>query len=258
MYFYGDYHMHTRASDGRGTLEQMAKAAMDKGLKEIAITDHGPSNIFVGIKSPDVLLSVLDYVRPLNQLYDGEFRILVGVEADVTSCDGEIDVPYEIYRQLDLTLVGLHPNIIPETAKSGLAIVGGNKLARIIPRVREAVTEINTKALTAAIKKHGINIVTHPGLGMPVDFKEVAAACSFTGCAFEINTGHNYIAPVEVRCALEQGARIIVNSDAHFPETVGELQSGWEVLIAAGAAPHQVVNLTEKGRKRLAELREIY
>jgi putative hydrolase len=196
MYFYGDYHMHTKASDGRGTLEQMVKAAMDKGLREIAITDHGPSNIFVGIKSPQVLLRLLDYAGSLNKLYDGEFRILVGVEANVTSCEGDIDIPYDVYRHLDLLLVGLHPNIIPETVKAGVYFVAGNKLAGLVPRVRNAVTEINTRALTAAIEKHGVNIVTHPGLGMLVDFKEIAAACRSAGCAFEITLVTTIFLPV--------------------------------------------------------------
>lgn len=256
MYFFGDYHMHTKNSDGRGTLEQMVKAAMDKGLKEIAITDHGPSNLFVGISSLDILLKTKDYARSLNEIYDGEFRILVGVEADVTSCNGDIDIPYEIYSQLDLLLVGLHPHVITDNFKSGAYIVGGNKLARLIPGVRDAVIEVNTKALAAAMRRHKVDIVTHPGLGMPVNISEIAAACRSAGCAFEINTGHNYISPGEVRSALEQGCRIIVNSDAHFPETVGELQTGWEVLIAAKADPEQVVNLTQKGRKRLKELKE--
>lgn len=256
MYFYGDYHMHTTASDGRESLERMVKAAREKGLKEIAITDHGPSNLFAGIKSPEVLLRLRDYARLLNQSFEGEFRILVGVEADVTSCQGDIDVPYDIYKELDLLLVGLHPHIIPDTVEAGIYLVGGNKAQRFLPGLREAVAEVNTRALTAAIRKHGAQIAAHPGLGMPVDIKEVAVACRAAGCAFEINTGHDYISPREVGWALDQGAQIIVNSDAHFAGTVGKLQSGWEVLIAAGAGPEQVVNLTEKGRKRLMRLKE--
>ena len=256
MYFFGDYHTHTKSSDGRGTMEAMVKAARDKGLKTIAITDHGPSNLFVGVKNPEVLLQNLEYAHCLNSLYEGEFRILVGVEADVTSCTGDIDIPCQVYSKLDLLLVGLHPNIIPRTVKDGAYLVGGNKAARVVPCLREAIKEINTQALKSALSRHPVDIVTHPGLGMPVDLSEIAAACRAEGCAFEINTGHNYLTPGEVRCVLDQGTQVIVNSDAHFPETVGELQSGWEVLVAAGGDPELVVNLTQKGRKRLAELKE--
>lgn len=256
MYFYGDYHMHTRASDGRGTLEEMIQAAISKGLREIAITEHGPANLLVGIESPKVLLDLLDYARSLNKFFDGEFRVLVGVEADVTSCEGDIDIPYEIYKQLDLLLVGLHPNIIPKTLRSGISLVGGNKLAGVVPGVKDAVTETNTRALVSALRLHPVKVVTHPGLGMPVDIGEISAACRDTGAAFEINTGHNYQTVGQVREALVHGAPIIVNSDAHFPATVGELQAGWELLIAAGASPEQVVNLAPQGRKRLAELKE--
>jgi putative hydrolase len=256
MYFYGDYHMHTLASDGRGTLEEMIQAGRSKGLREISVTEHGPANLLVGIESPEVLLGILKYARLLNKVFDGEFRVLVGVEANVTSCEGDIDIPYEIYKQLDQLLVGLHPNIIPETLRSGISLVGGNKLAGLFHGVRDAVTDINTRALVAALRRHPVKVVTHPGLGMPVDIGEISAACRDTGAAFEINTGHNYQTVGQVREALVHGAQIIVNSDAHFPETVGELQVGWELLIAARASPEQVVNLAPQGRKRLAELKE--
>lgn len=256
MYFYGDYHMHTKYSDGRGSLEQMVQAARKKGLKEIAVTDHGPRNIGVGIRNTDVLLKTLDHARALNRLFAGEFRILVGVEADVISCQGDIDVPREVYSQLDLLLVGLHPHIIPATAEAAAWLFGGNKFAALFPPVRDAVARVNTCALVSALEKHPVDIVTHPGLGMPVDISQVARVCTGRGIAFEINTGHDYITPSQVLRAVEEGAKIIVNSDAHYPETVGELQAGWEVLLAAGVDADRVVNLSEKGRRRLTELKE--
>ncbi len=256
MYFFGDYHMHTTDSDGRGSMEQMVQTARKKGLQEIAITDHGPRNIGVGIRNTGVLLRARDHAHKLNELFDGEFRILVGVEADVISCGGEIDVPGEVYRELDLLLVGLHPHVIPSDLETGAYLVGGNKLAYIFPPIREAVSKVNTRALVAALSRHPVNIVTHPGLGMAVDIPAVARTCAQRGCAFEINTGHNYIKPSQVRQAIREGTEIIVNSDAHFPETVGEFQSGWEVLLAAGADPDRVINLTKKGRERMAELKE--
>lgn len=256
MYFYGDYHTHTKNSDGRASLEKMVQAARDLGLREIAITDHGPRNIGVGISNTRILLETRDYVRELNRLFGGEFRVLVGVEADVISCAGDIDIPRDVYDQLDLLLVGLHPNILPATTGAAVNLVGGNKLRRIYPAIYDRVVEMNTQALVSALRKHPVDIVTHPGLGMPVEISEVARVCADRGCAFEINTGHDYITPSRVRQALDAGAQVIVNSDAHFPETVGALQSGWEVLLASGAEEHQVVNLTEKGRRRMKELKE--
>jgi len=255
VYFSGDYHVHTNYSDGRATLEEMASAAFKKGLREIAVTDHGPANI-VGIKSPEILLRIKERTERLNSNFGTKFRVLVGVEADVISCDGDIDVPEDIYRQLDLLLVGLHPHVFPKTVGAGVKIVFGNKLAGISDAVWNKMVEVNTKALVAAVRNHNADIAAHPGLGMPVNFREVARACADTGCAFEINTGHNHLSPSQVRIAAEERAPIIVNSDAHYTASVGELNWGWHLLEQVRVDPELVINLSNFGKRELLRLRE--
>jgi putative hydrolase len=255
MKFVGDYHMHTKYSDGRATLEEMAHAAMKKGLREIAITDHGPANI-VGIKSPEVLLRVKEDAERFNACHGDMLKVLVGVEADVVSCEGDIDVPENIYRQLDLLLVGLHPHVFPKTMDAGIKMILGNQLVHLFHKLRDKVKEVNTKSLVAALYNHPVKIVAHPGLGMPVDCARVARACAVTGCAFEINTGHNYLTPSQLRIVMEEGASIIVNSDAHYTHTVGQLSSGWRILKQERVDPELVVNISGIGRKKLLALRE--
>ena len=58
MQFKADMHMHTQYSDGRGTMKEMMAAGLNKGLDKIAITEHGPNNIGVGIKSAEQLLDI--------------------------------------------------------------------------------------------------------------------------------------------------------------------------------------------------------
>jgi len=248
--------MHTKYSDGRGTMEAMVDAAAAKGLREIAITDHGPANVFVGISSPKTLLKAKEEARVLNQKYAGKVRILVGVEADVVSCRGDIDIPSGIYTHLDLLLVGLHPNIIPRDLNAGINMVLGNRLAPLSEAVRRRVMQTNTAALVSALKRHPVHIVTHPGLGMPVNIRQVARACREKGCLFEINTGHNHLSAEELRVVLEEGAGVVVNSDAHFPGSVGELGPGWDLLVRCSADPKQVYNLGTIGKKRLRKLRQ--
>ena len=94
---YGDYHMHSQYSDGRATIAEMVQAAKEAGLKEIAITDHGPRNIGAGVQSARKYLEIKEEVLKLNK-EQTDFKILVGAEADVISCEGDIDVPEEIYK----------------------------------------------------------------------------------------------------------------------------------------------------------------
>ncbi|MBO8168442.1 MAG: PHP domain-containing protein [Thermoanaerobacteraceae bacterium] len=244
MQFAADLHMHTKYSDGRGTIEEMMQAAIARKLEKIAITDHGPKNIGVGIKSPEQLL---DIKKEAEQVSRGQnIKVLVGVEADILGVNGEIDIPETIYRQLDLLLVGLHPYVFPGTITDGLTFVLPNQLYKLSEPVRRRVIEINTKAVIAVLRKHPVDILTHPGLNMPIDYEQVARACAETNTLYEINTGHKnqHFQPLSIiEKVSRQGVRFVVNSDAHYPDTVGELQSGWELLQAAGVAPERVVNI---------------
>src|SRR5690606_23125584 len=121
-----------------------------------------------------------------------QLDIQVGAEANVISLDGDIDVPESIYRELDWLIVGLHPLVWPADARSAWYYVLGNRLHTFTEAQRQRCLEINTKALVAALRRHKVDVVAHPGLGMPVDLEEVARVCAETNTAFEINTGHRY------------------------------------------------------------------
>ncbi len=244
MQFTADLHMHTKYSDGRGTVEEMMQAGLKKGLEKIAITDHGPANIGVGVRGPEQLLEIKKEAEKVSQ--DQNIKVLVGVEADVIGLDGEIDIPAPVYRQLDLLLVGLHPYIFPRRWQDGYRFVLPNQIYRVSAAVREKVREINTRAVVAALEKHPVDILTHPGLQMPVDFEEVARACARTGALFEINTGHHrerFQTPSIIKRVSDHGVEFIIDSDAHYPETVGELDAGWALLQQAGVPAERVVNV---------------
>jgi len=175
MNFTADMHMHTQYSDGRGTMKEMMAAGIDKGLDKIAITDHGPNNIGVGVKSANQLLDIKK--EALNISAGQGIEVLVGVEADVIGTDGEIDVPQSIYQQLDLLLVGLHPHVVPVDVEDGLNFILPNKFFGLSPGVRKRVIRNNTNAIIKVLNKHRVDILTHPGLNMPIDYEAVAKAC---------------------------------------------------------------------------------
>ena len=237
---FADWHTHTRLSDGQGSAEDNVRAAAQRGLDEVALTDHGPGALFIGVKSPQTYLDLKVEARRLSQDYS--LRVLVGAEANVISLDGALDIPEPVLGQLDLVLAGLHFQALAETPGETLGWVVPNNLARISRRIRERMRSANTKAVQACLHRHRVDIVTHPDLMMAVDVDEVARACAKTGAAMEINVGHNYPREPVVLAALRHGALLAVNSDAHYPATVGELAYGAALLERLLVPPEQVKN----------------
>lgn len=238
--FRGDYHVHTRNSDGRAAARDMVAAARRAGLEEVALTDHGPRNIGVGVNAANVFLRLKKKVAGWDT---PDIRVLVGAEANIVGLNGEIDIPAAVYRQLDLLLVGLHPYVLPRDWATARELVLANQLQGRSRRWRERAMEANTRALTAALEKHPVFCITHPGLEMPVDIEPLARVCARTGTLWEVNVGHCYQRPQELARVARWGVRFVVNSDAHQPATVGRLEEGWRLLRAAGVPPEQVINL---------------
>ncbi|MHB1126895.1 MAG: PHP domain-containing protein [Bacillota bacterium] len=242
MKIFADYHMHSKYSDGRSTIGEMMAAAQAKGLEEIAITDHGPRNIGVGVAGLETYHRIKEELQELNRASEG-LKVLAGAEADVIGLDGEIDVPEKIYRELDVLLVGLHPYVWPASVVDGINIVVNNQLKNISSALYRKVVNDNTKALNECMYRHPVTAVTHPGLGMPVNIPEVARACAQTETAYEVNTGHDYQSVEELKIAAREGVQFILSSDAHYTDTVGNLEKGLELLIEAGVPTERIVNV---------------
>ena len=88
----GDYHTHTKYSrrgHGKGTIEEQVKAAVDKGLAQVAITDHGFNQVLYGIRRSDIP-KLRAEINEVKERYPIE--VLLGVEANLISARGDIDV----------------------------------------------------------------------------------------------------------------------------------------------------------------------
>ncbi|MEW6621895.1 MAG: PHP domain-containing protein [Bacillota bacterium] len=242
MKFTGDYHTHSTYSDGRASIADMARAARSKGMKEMAVTDHGPSNIGVGIASPKKLLEIVQKVQDFNEELD-DFKVLSGVEANIVGSQGEIDIPADIYKGLDVLIIGLHPYVWPISLKDGWNLVLKNQVNKYLKAGAQSVVNSNTKTLKEACFKHRPFCISHPGLGLPVDVAEIAAACAKTGAAYEINCGHLFQTVPELQEAAKQGPEFIINSDSHFTHSVGELQRGFELAQKAGIEMDRIRNV---------------
>ena len=119
-----DYHTHTRMAGrllgnipgkhAKGSIKENAIVAIRRGLKEIAITDHGYKNVLYGIKKKKYA-EIRKIIDELNEYYKNkgiDFRILLGVEANAINPKGDIDVDDGIIEYLDLISAGYHAGTI--------------------------------------------------------------------------------------------------------------------------------------------------
>jgi putative hydrolase len=235
-----DLHTHTRYSHGKGTIAENLYAAMAKGLQAVAITDHGPRSGLFGI-GEERMEAARREVADLNRRAVGT-RVLLGMECNIVSAGGDLDLPPEKLDRLDIVLAGLHPGVRVRTFRDGWVLTGRNLVARVSTSVRRKARTSNTKALVEAVLTKPIDVVTHPGWGFDIDTVELARACARRGTAMEINSRHGHMTVEYCRLAARAGARFAIDSDAHRPEDVGNVASGLEVARAARLKPEQVVN----------------
>lgn len=240
MEFSGDYHMHTLYSDGRAGVQEMVSAADRRGLREVGLADHGPRNIGTGVRNEEVFLQIKKELRSLEESYPS-LRLLAGAEANIICPDGRLDLSEMIIKDLDFLVVGLHPYVLPRGVDGWKWVLGNH----VFPRsglLGSRVKNQNTKALMEAVYRYDVRLVSHPGLKMEIEIPEVARACQARGTAWEINTGHKFPNYSQILEAKRWGVDFIVNSDAHYPESVGNLEYGAWVLEKAGVDVGRVRN----------------
>jgi len=175
-------------------------------------------------------------------------RIKTGAEADIINSDGTIDLPAECADSLDILIVGLHPFIWPASFDAAWSVVVRNQAARVSRAFKEKVRVTNTKALKEAVCRYDVDFISHPDLKMPVDVGELSAACAAQGTAIEINTGHHYDKTALVSSAAKTEVSFVVNSDAHFPKTVGCLEEGGNLLETFNIPAERVLNARDSKR----------
>lgn len=216
-----DLHTHTLASDGYSTLQEMVEAAALKGLRAIAITDHG-------LKMP--CGTKIEHFANMHlwPLRVAGVRLLRGVEANILDASGRIDLPEGLLEKLDVVLAGFH---------SGTGYASTS-------------VEENTRAMIAAIKNPYVQIISHPGNPQfPIDTERVVLAAKAYGKALELNNSSFTQRPGSItschslaRLAKKHGVRLVINSDAHISYSVGECATALTLAEEVGVDPELVVN----------------
>lgn len=235
-----DYHTHTLYSHGHGTILDNVLVAREKGLKKIAIADHGPAHILYGIRKKDFTKIRREIDETNKKIQDIE--VLMGVECNIIGVDGSIDLPEELKQKIDILLVGFHPGAMPKSLKDFICLTLLNFLSRYVPFLRHYARKYNTQAYVNAIEKYPIDIITHPGMKADVDTRVLAKAAARRGTVLEINASHGYMAEEYIKIAKEEGVRFCINSDAHDPEKVGNFDMGVKIALKAGLNPSDIIN----------------
>jgi putative hydrolase len=236
----GDLHTHTTYSHGKSSMEDNVRQGIALGLKRIAITDHGSGHVFYGVKK-DQWQKMRKEADQLQKTYP-QIKIDLGVEANIISTDGTIDVDPEWMGLLDVINVGYHYGVGVKRFSDIFGFYLLNLLAKGFPALRRRATAVNTKALLRAMDKYPIHMVTHPGAKVPVDIGQVAKKAAQKKILLEINTHHLHLSVKDLKVAMEYPVRFAINSDAHESRHIGMVEEGLQIALEAGLDARRIVN----------------
>lgn len=204
----GDLHIHTRYTDGRHSIEEMAKAAMEWGYEYLAITEHSKRvSVARGLDAKRLGLQIEEIDR-LNENLKG-ITILKGIEVDILE-DGTLDLPDEILKELDLTVCSVH-------YRSSLS------------------KEKQTERIIRAMDDPYFNILAHPTGRLinerppyEVDLERVMEAARQRGCFMELNAHPDRLDLTDRACkmAKEMGVKVAISTDAHSRTDLGLMRFG--------------------------------
>ena len=204
----GDIHMHTTATDGRATLEEMAAAAKACGYEYIAITDHSKALAMANGLDEKRVVEFAHRVKELDHEELG-IRVFSGLECDILR-DGKMDIERDALDELDVVIASVHSymNLEPQEM---------------------------TDRLLAAIEHPSVRILGHPTGRLLLhrdayayDFERIAAAAAKHGVALEINASPERldIHAALIRQAKARGCKFTISTDAHHPKHLANMRYG--------------------------------
>jgi DNA polymerase (family 10) len=217
----GELHCHTKWSDGANTVEEMARAARERGYEYLAITDHSPPMGW-GVK-PENFRKLIREIRQVSERLG--FPILAGIEVDIAP-DGSLHMDEDILRQLDIVIASVHSAM---------------KMSR----------EEMTKRIVKAMENPLVHILGHPTGRLinqrppyEVDLEALVERARQTGVALEINGSPERLDlnDENARYAKEAGVLLSLGTDAHHDDHLDFMRFAVAVARRAWCEPANILN----------------
>ena len=234
MAFWGDYHTHTVYSHGKGCIEENVLSAARKGLKEIAVADHGFNHIVFNLRRSE-LPDMRRQIEELKIKYPS-IAVYLSVESNILDKQGHIDIRAGDWERLDMAVCGFHKLVFaPLSAAAYFAanLVGASS--------KKAVVR-NTDAYINAVLNNEIDILSHPGNYCKCDIREVARACKEKGTYFELNGKRIHLTDAELETVANEGVEFVCSSDAHTPKRVGDFTVAVAAVERVGIPYSRIAN----------------
>ena len=224
----GDLHMHSTWSDGKASVEEMARACQARGYRYLAMSDHSPALAMVGGITPERAVDQWDEIARVQEGLDG-ITIFKGLEVDILR-DGSLDMTDEVLETLDLVLVSVHS-------------------------LMEMDRVLMTDRVIKAIQHPQVDILAHPtgrllGRREPfqLEMEEVLQAARDLDVAVEINANPNRLDLNDVHAhrAKELGVKVCVSTDAHSVQRLDHMSYGVDQAQRAWLNKGDVLNTMTK------------
>jgi DNA polymerase (family 10) len=218
----GDLQMHTPASDGKNTIEEMALAAKALGHEYIAITDHSKSVTIANGLSEE---RMSEHIRALHAANDKKLglHVLAGAEVDILK-DGSLDYSDELLAQLEVVVCSIHSYFNLD---------------------REAMTA----RMLAAIANPYTQIIGHPTGRLllrreELDMGKILDACAKYGVAMECNSYPDRLdlKDVYLRMCKERGVKVVISTDSHDARALSYIHYGVIMARRGWLTPEDVIN----------------
>lgn len=231
-----DLHTHTVHSHGRHEVADNVEAAISHGLTAVGIADHSISHVLYGVKKRR-FGQYISCIEEAKRKYADRIDVKTGVELNLVGMDGSVDMPRGY--DFDVVILGYHKAAMCRDLKTAWRFIMRDRFSK------EGKTQI-TNAYMHALQKYDIDILAHPGYGVPIDYRRVAQACADYGTYFEINNKHTELTAENLQIAADTGVKFIISSDAHSAENVGLAPHAISLAAEAELDIEQIVNAEEE------------
>ncbi|MDY6864496.1 MAG: DNA polymerase/3'-5' exonuclease PolX [Halobacteriota archaeon] len=220
----GDLHIHSDYSDGKRSIEEMARAAKSRGYEYIVISDHSPAVTIASGPSREDLKKQIKIIRDLNRDFDG-FRIFTSTEVDIRP-DSSLDFDDDILGELEIVVAAVHSKFSMDE-------------------------DSMTDRIISAIKNPNVDILAHPtgrllGRRDPykVNMKRVIDVAKRTDTVLELNASPRRLDLNDMHCkqAVDAGIKIAISTDSHDTYQMAFMKYGIGTARRAWLKKEDVVN----------------